>query len=380
MFGIANKRYFGLDIGDSAIKLIEIKKTREGFRLGSARLIRLNLDPLFDDSEKRNSVIKENLNKLFTEQGIHSGIVALAISGQSVFVRPLKIPKIAKSKVEQIIQYEAQLQVPFPINEVIWNYEISEIYDSAEAEVTLVAVKKDIVEEKLKLLRDTALEVDFVEVDSFALFNALEFINGIKNKIIIDIGAKITDIIIAEEHKVWTRSILIGGNDLTKAIAANLKIGFKEAEELKIKEGIVAISEEERNASPRAASISDAISPVMVEFLTDLSKSIGYYKSQFGETKIFKEILITGGCSKLKNLPRFIRDNIDLPAREFSRQNGCRRRISAKNRYPAYDQDKPASQGDAAGEGIREEEVVCLRFPVDRNVHFYDGDGLCKLV
>lgn len=315
MFSLGNKRYFGLDIGESAIKLVEVRRTREGFRLGMARLIELDIDPIFDDSEKRSTVIKERLRKFLAEEGIDSGTVALSISGQSVFIRPLKIPKIAKSKVEQIIQYEAQLQVPFPINEVIWNYELFETYDSPEAEVTLVAVKRDIVEEKMKLLSETGLEVDFVEVNPFSLFNALDFVDGIKNKIILDIGAKITDIIIAEEHKIWTRSILIGGNDLTKAIAASMKISFKEAEELKRKEGIIALTDEDKTSSPRAEAISDAITPILVELLRDTSKSIGYYKSQFEETKMFREILITGGCSKLKNIERFITDNIDIPAK-----------------------------------------------------------------
>ena len=318
MFKLANKRYFGLNIGESAVKLVEIYKMRDGYRLKKARLLELDIDPLFDDSKKRNTIIREKLKQLFTEEKISSGNAALSISGQSVFVRPLKIPKTAKSKIEQIIQYEAQLQVPFPINEVIWNYELFDTYDSPEIEVALVAVKRDIVEEKLKLISETGLEVDFVETDSFSLFNIMDFIKSVKDVIILDIGSKITNIIIAEEKKIWTRSILIGGNDLTKAIAAELKISFKEAEKLKRTEGVIALTENERTSSPRAGSISNAISPVLVELLTDVSKSIGYYKSQFGETKVFNEILITGGCSKLKNIAPFIRENIDMPTKTFN--------------------------------------------------------------
>ncbi len=318
MLSFGTKRYFGIDIGESAVKLVEIKKTRDGFRLASARLVELNIDPIFDDSEKRAAVIKESIRRLLAEQEITSGIAALSISGQSVFIRPLRVPKIAKNKIEQIIQYEAQLQVPFPISEVIWNYELFEIYDSPETEVTLVAVKRDIVEDKLKLLAGSGLEVDYVEVDPFSLFNVLDFTGSIKNKIILDMGGKLTDIIIAEEHKIWTRSVLVGGNDLTKAVAASLKISFKEAEELKRKEGIIAMTEAERTSTPHAADISDAISPVLVELLRDVSKSIGYYKSQFGETKMFKEILITGGCSKLRNISHFISENIDMPTKTFN--------------------------------------------------------------
>ncbi len=318
MFEFKTKRYFGLDISESAIKLIEIYKMRDGYHLKTARLIELDIDPLFDDSEKRNAAIKKCLKQLFTEEEIDSGNAALSISGQSVFVRPLKVPKIAKNKIEQIIQYKAQHQVPFPINEVIWNYEIFETHDSPEIEVALVAVKRDIVEEKLKFLSETGVEVDFVEMDSFSLFNILDFVKSVKDKIILDIGAKITDIIIVEDRKIWTRSVLIGGNDLTKAIAADLKISFKEAENLKRKEGVIALTEKDRESSPYAAAISDAISPVLVELLTDVSKSMGYYKSQFGETKLFKEILITGGCSRLRNIAQFVRENIDIPTRVFN--------------------------------------------------------------
>ncbi|MDP3790248.1 MAG: pilus assembly protein PilM, partial [Candidatus Omnitrophota bacterium] len=115
--------------------------------------------------------------------------------------------------------------------------------------------------------------------------------------------------------KIWTRSILIGGNDLTKAIASHLKISFKEAEQLKRKEGIIAMDSEERTASRHAAEISDAINPVLIEMLADISKSIGYYKSQFGETKVIKDVLLTGGASKIKNMDRFINENLDIPTK-----------------------------------------------------------------
>ena len=318
MFELKSRRYFGLDISESAVKLVEIYKTREGYRLGKAHLIELDIDPLFDDSEKRNEAVQAALAQLKKEERIENGNVALSISSQSVFVRPLRIPKIAKNKIEQIIHYEAQLQVPFPINEVIWNYEIFDVFDSPELEVALVAVKKDIVEEKMHLVSDLGLEVDFVEMDAFSLFNIMDYVDAAKNRIIIDIGGKITDIIIAEEKKIWTRSVLIGGNDFTKAIASEFKIGFKEAEKLKRQEGVVAITEKDKETSVHAAAISDAISPILVELLTNVSKSIGYYKSQFGTTKVFKEILITGGGSRIRNLSQFVRSNIDIPTRSFN--------------------------------------------------------------
>ncbi len=318
MFELAKKRYFGINIGETAVKFIEVIKTPEGFRVTRARLEELHTDPTFEEGDKRSKAVKAAVKKIIDEAHIASGAAAISISGQSVFVRPLKVPKIAKNKITQIIQYEAQLQVPFPINEVIWNYELFETYDNPETEVVLVAVKKEIVDEKLSLLEGTGLDIDFVEVDPFSLYNAAEYFRGMHNTIILDIGAKITDIIIIEENKIWTRSILIGGSDMTKAIASQLKISYAEAEELKRREGIIALRDRDKEVSPHAGEISDAINPILVELITDISKTIGYYKSQFSSTQVFKQVHDTGGCVNLRNLTGFIEKNLEIPAVQFN--------------------------------------------------------------
>ncbi|MBN1870940.1 MAG: type IV pilus assembly protein PilM [Candidatus Omnitrophica bacterium] len=318
MFKASEKQYFGLDIGESSIKFVRVVKTRDGFRFGTARVIELETDTGYDSSEKRDEIIKEHLANLMKEENITDGVAAISISGQSVFIRPLKVPKIAKNKIEQIIHYEAQLQVPFPINEVIWNYELFEAYDSPEIEVALVAVKKDIIQNKLDILSELGIDVDFVEVDPFSLYNVMEFLDSVKNKIVLDMGAKVTNIIIVQEKRVWTRSVLMGGNDLTRSISTLLKMSFREAEELKRKEGIIVLTEADKTSSPHAQAISDAISPILVELLADISKSIGYFKSQSGGATVFREILVTGGVSKLRNLAQFIRENIDIPTRQFN--------------------------------------------------------------
>ena len=160
MFGLEDKKYFGLDIGTSAIKIVEVRKSREGFRLAWARIAELDIDPINDDADKVKVVTRETLRRIVKEENIRSGVVAVSVSGQSVFMRSLKIPKVAKNKVDQIIQYEAQLQVPFPINEVIWDYEIFQQPESPEMEVALIAIKKEIVADVIREVESTGLDVD----------------------------------------------------------------------------------------------------------------------------------------------------------------------------------------------------------------------------
>lgn len=310
---LKKNRYFGLDIGSNSVKLAEFRKSGESIKLVNAKLIELNIDPTSNiESSKKDYLIRRVIEKLLDEVGATSGNVAIAVSGQSVFIRFVRLPKVAKRKVEQIVKYEAQLQVPFPINEVIWDYQVFEKPDNPEMEVTLVAVKRDIIEASIANLKNLKCNIEYIDVIPLVLYNLANFVDNYEGKIILDIGAKITNIIIADKAKVWTRSILIAGDEITKAIANALQVSFLEAESIKKKEGIIIIDDSDKSFSERASEISSSITPVLVDIITDISKTIGYYKSQFGDTKVFNEILLTGGSSKLRNIEKFFRNNLEM--------------------------------------------------------------------
>ncbi len=310
LFG--SNRYFGVDIGFSSVKLAEFKKVGDSIRLVNAKLIELNVDPTSLEAGKKDFLIKQVIDKLFSEVGATTGSVAISISGQAVFIRFVRLPKVAKRKVEQIVRYEAQLQVPFPINEVIWDYQIFDQPGIPEMEVTLVAVKKDIIEASLINFKNSKYDIEFIDVIPFVVYNLANYVDNYEGKIILDIGAKITNIIIVDKTKVWTRSILIAGDEITKAIANALEMNFPEAEALKKKEGIIIIDEIDKSFSDNAEEISGAVTPVLIDILTDITKTIGYYKSQFGDTKVFNEILLTGGSSQLRNIDKFFKNNLDI--------------------------------------------------------------------
>ena len=298
MFG--SKPIIGLDIGASSIKLAEIKKDKGETQLSRARLIELK--------PKERGNIAEAVSHILKLEKIHSAEAIVSISGRSVFCRCIKLPKLTEQKLNQIIKYEAQQQIPFPMDEVIWDYHLLKTSrDMGQINVALVAVKKDIVEHLVQELYRTNLDIKTIDVGPYALYNTIDFNNGFENVIILDIGAKTTNIIISREGKVWTRNLSVAGDDITRTIAEGLNVSFETAEERKKKEGTILAGEGEEHQT----QISNLITPVLTDLLTEVSRSIGYYKSQFDGAP-FSGLILTGGTSRLKNIGKFFEKNLKL--------------------------------------------------------------------
>ncbi|MFH1857263.1 MAG: type IV pilus assembly protein PilM [Candidatus Omnitrophota bacterium] len=297
-----NKTIIGLDIGTSSIKLAEVRKDKDGIKLTRARFLELNAN------EKKEPALA--VNRILKLEKINFAKAIIAISGKSVFSRFVKLPKLTEQKLDKIIAFEAQQQIPFPLEEVIWDYQrIKKAEADGQISVALVAVKKDIVEHLVRELFRANIDIQTIDVAPYALYNALDFRDGLEDLVVLDIGAKTTNIVISREGRVWTRNLPIAGDDITKAIAKGLDISFESAEQKKRAEGIIFIDEE--SVSPNHAS--KFIAPVLTDLLTEVSRSIGYYKSQF-DGAAFKGIVLTGGTSKLKNIDKFFENNLKLKA------------------------------------------------------------------
>ncbi len=294
------KPIIGLDIGASSIKLAEIKKDKGETQLLRARLIELK--------PKERGNIAEAVSHILKLEKLRSAEAIISISGRSVFCRFIKLPKLTEQKLNQIIKYEAQQQIPFSMDEVVWDYHILKTSkEMRQISIALVAVKKDIAEHLVQEFYHTNLDIEIIDVGPYALYNVVDFNDGFENVVILDIGAKTTNIIISREGKVWTRNLPVAGDDITRAIAEGLNLSFEAAEERKKKGGIVLTETGEEHQT----QISNLITPVLTDLLTEVSRSIGYYKSQF-EGAPFSGLMLTGGTSKLKNIDKFFEKNLKL--------------------------------------------------------------------
>src|SRR5258706_2057651 len=155
----------------------------------------------------REATILKALQSLLTEKGIKSKNVNVCAPGFHVFSKFVKLPPVDANKVTQIIQYEAQQNVPFPLAEVVWDYQILGSAPSGELEVLLVAIKSDVVEGLLRAAEKSGLRLQLVDVSPAALCNAFRYNYGDIQSctMLLDISAKTSTLLFFEKGNVYSR-------------------------------------------------------------------------------------------------------------------------------------------------------------------------------
>jgi type IV pilus assembly protein PilM len=309
-----------VDLGTSTLKVGEFGVTRGGalslLRFG---VTELGLDP--NKEEDRGPFITAALTKLFKDQGVRGRDVKLSISGQSVFMRFVKLPPVAADQVEQVVAFEAQQNVPFPINEVTWDYQMMPNRGTgAEAEAVIVAIKKDVLEAEVAAVEKAGVRIKQVDVAPFALLNAFRFSEPQNEEcaLIIDMGARSTNLIFVEKASFWIRNVPIAGNQISQSICNELQEPFSAAETLKKGKGFVSLGGVYADPDDAdAARISKLIRSTMTKLHVDINRSIAYYRTTLSGTAP-KRVFLTGGSSQLPYLDLFIADKLSLPVAYFN--------------------------------------------------------------
>ncbi len=157
-------------------------------------------------------------------------IVNVCAPGFQVFSKFVKLPPVDAGKVTQIIQYEAQQNVPFPLAEVVWDYQILGSSASGELEVLLVAIKSEIVEGLFRVAEQSKLKLNLCDASPAALCNAFRYNYGELEDctMLLDIGAKTSNLLFFEKGKVFSRSINLGANSITQDFANEAKLKFED--------------------------------------------------------------------------------------------------------------------------------------------------------
>ena len=310
------KRALGIDIGAGSIKIVELEKTPDGIQLVGDHAKFVDLTQ-FPDQEKRESLIRESIEGLLRTYKFKGGKASVSLSGQSVFIRFLKLPKIKQGKIDKIIKYEAQQQIPFPLDKISWDHQIFHTGTGPEEEVLFVAAKKEIVETTLSYLSRTNLDVESVDISPLALLNAITYNEPLGKGLILDIGAKATNLIVIGDKGFWVRSILIAGDEMTHAIASRLKLPFDKAEELKRKEGMVVASDNlvPPNVTSTGKELIAALNPVVTDLVSSVIQSLEFYKTKNARDIMFNEVILSGGGSKLKGIEDFMAKGLGMQIR-----------------------------------------------------------------
>lgn len=301
------------------ISLAEFRTSSSGgLVLMGFRSTELLADPAAEGSRiaQMNIAVKEMVDAM----KIKGGRVNYAISAQSVFTRFVKLPAVDADKVDQIITFEAQQNVPFPIDEVVWDYQLVASQDTSKMEVVLVAIKADLLDDLNGAVEGSGLTTGVVDVAPMALYNAFRYnysdMGGCS--LLIDIGARTTNLIFIEPNKVFSRSIPIGGTQITANIAKDFNEPFGTAEERKRKDGFVSLGGAYAEPSdPNVAQVSKLIRNTMTRLHAEITRSISFYRSQQGGTQP-QRVFLCGGSVSLPYMREFYTEKLQMPVEFFN--------------------------------------------------------------
>ncbi|WP_035608183.1 Amuc_1101 family PilM-like pilus complex protein [Haloferula sp. BvORR071] len=246
------------------------------------------------------------------------GKVRYAVSGQSVFTRFVKLPPLDDDNVEQLVTFEAQQHVPFPLEEVAWDYEILE--SSGEKEVVIVAIKAESLDELNESVTSSGLTTAEVDVAPMALYNAFRaaYPNVTEPVLLIDIGAKATDLLYIEGKRFFTRSVNRGGVSITSAISKEYGVPFAEAESHKTHSGLVALGGgHTEQLDETTAALASTIRNALGQLPAEIARTTNYYRSQHGGNAP-KMVVLAGGGANLPYTKEFFEEKLHLPVEFFN--------------------------------------------------------------
>jgi type IV pilus assembly protein PilM len=242
-----------------------------------------------------------------------------SISGQSVFTRFIKLPPIEDDNIQQLVAFEAQQHVPFPIEEVIWDWQLLDS-NSTDKEVALVAIKGDSLNDLNDIVTDTGLRTIDVDASPMALYNALlySYPELEETTLLIDIGAKTCNLIYLEGKRMFTRSVAVGGASITTAIAKQYGINFSEAEAQKCNNGLVAMNTAHTSQlSEDSAALATVIRNALSKLPAEIARTTNYFRSQHGG-RAPQKIFLSGGGANLPYIDKFFEEKLQLPVELFN--------------------------------------------------------------
>src|SRR6266576_4990730 len=314
-----SKTFLAVDFGAGSLKVAEFEVNEAGgLRLKQYGLKSLGAEGAQEST--REATILKALQGMLSEKGIKAKTVNVCAPGFHVFSKFVKLPPVDAGKVTQIIQYEAQQNVPFPLAEVVWDYQILGSTPTGELEVLLVAIKSDIVEGLFRVTESAGLRLQLCDVSPAALCNAFRYNYGDLEDctMLLDIGAKTSNLLFFEKGKVFSRSINLGANSITQDFANESKKKFDAADKIKIDEGFVSLGgayEEPENQDQ--AAISKIARQFMTRLHIQVNQTMQFYRGQQGGSAPAR-LFLAGGASIMPYTAQFFAEKLNVPVEYFN--------------------------------------------------------------
>ncbi|MFQ5890054.1 MAG: type IV pilus assembly protein PilM [Gemmatimonadota bacterium] len=243
LFGLGRrKRTVGLDVGSGFIKVAIIDHSKEEPQLERVVVRPLGGDAIVEGEVMDPGLVAETIDAIFVEEAIADRDVVASVGGRDVIIKPIQMDRMKKSDARDVIRWEAEQHVPFDMDSVQLDFEITDPDgEGLQMNVLLVAAKRELVENKIALLEEANLNPLIVDVDAFALHNGLEVnypeaMTGLAG--LVSIGHETTNVNLLEEGvPVLTRDLTFGTRRLSLDLQRERGMRADEAESILRGEG-----------------------------------------------------------------------------------------------------------------------------------------------
>ncbi len=309
-----------IDIGSFSLKMAEFTTTKSGqITLNRYGISEMGIDP--NKEENALPFIANAIKKLSKETGIKGGDAHLSFSSHTSFLKFIKIPPVEQAQLEDILKFEAQQNVPFPLDEVVWDFQLlMGKKTDGDIDTVLAAIKNDQIEAHTANLRKLDFKPTSVDLSPLSLYNAFRYNYPESSDcvLLLDIGARGTNLLFIEKSNFFTRSIPLAGSAITQSICNDLQEPYEVVEQLKKRKAYVSLgSEYAESPEESVARTSKIVRTTMGKLAQEVSRSITFYRTQQKGSSP-KMIYLTGGSSLLPYMDLFLKEKLTIPIEYFN--------------------------------------------------------------
>ncbi len=312
LFTAAQRPLLGLDITTSSVKLIELARSGDSYRVESYAAEPTPVNSINEKAIVDVDAVGEAVRRAVKRSGARSRLGAVAISGDAAITKVIQMPNTLKeAELEGQVELQADQYIPFPMEEVSFDFEVigPSDKDPDMIDVLLVATRTENVEQRQAAVESAGLEAKVVDVEPFALENACQLLthqmpdSGKNHSVaVVDFGASSTTFSVLRDLKViYTRDFAFGGQQLTEEIMRTYGLSLEEAGRAKKEGGLPS------NYQPE---VLDAFIDDMTQ---QVSRSLQFFLASGGGREQPEQIIVCGGCANIAGVADLIASRVGIP-------------------------------------------------------------------
>ncbi len=304
------KAAWGIEVGSAAIKAVRLE--RDGTEVRVADFVVIPHPKVLTTPDLNiEEMLRISLGSFMQQKSIEGVAVMMGVPGNDGLARFAKLPPIPKKAVPQTVLFEAKQQIPFPLEEVEWDYHLFASEDSPEYEVGIFAILKEKIAQRLSLYKELGIRPAGMTMGPIAVYNAMVYdreLNSTGKPVMafLDIGTRASDLVVIEDGRCWIRTFPIGGHHFTEAIASAFSVPYGKADRLKA----------EAATHKYAKQLMHAMRPVFDDLLQEVQRSMGHYQSLHPDKPV-SQVIGLGSTFRIPGLRKFLSDQLGVEIRRL---------------------------------------------------------------